>query len=110
LVATDVLRSWLFKVRKKDTSDFAEYKKSYINVKELNLHQHKQYRKDTLKKYLIVLSNFTAGSFSGDPVKFVKTVVAIYLSVHNCYLCYDNQEKSWNFGSETSEVITIQCT
>jgi len=89
---------------RQETSDSAKYKENFINVKDFSLREHKQYRKDTLMKYLNVLSNFAVRNFSGDPVQFVRTVVAIYLSVHNCYLYYDDQEKTWNFGTETSEV------
>ena len=77
---------------------------SIINVQHLNDSEHKEYRNKTLKMYLNILSNIPAGNCRSDPVQFVRTVVAIFLSVHNCYLCYDYNEHSWNMGVETSDV------
>jgi len=95
---------------KKETPESARHKASFINIKDLKLHDHMKYRKDTLKMYLNILSNIIDGNCRSDPVQFVRTIVAIFLSVHNCCLHYDDKDHNWTLGGEISEVNTSCCT
>ena len=81
--------------------------KSLIDIKSLSQSHHTELRKRALSIYLNGLQDVLYGPESiVDPINIIRTVHAMYLSLHNSYVsyfCYAQYEVEWRL-KETTDV------
>ena len=88
---------WIFGKSKESTTT-STFEQKFVNIKDLKNDDHKVYRIKALRMYLEVLKEkLNAQEIRNNPVQFVRMIYAIYDSLNNRYLFYDETENEWRF-------------
>ena len=101
---------WVFGSKSKEsttTSAASIFEQDFVNIKDLKTDDHKVYRINELRMYLEVLNEkLNAQETRNNPVQFVRMIWAIYDSLNNRNLFYDEVENEWRFD-EVAQVRNL---